>query len=468
MRKDQPNPPGGVPATAARPGETYARWAWAERAVWTERMLDALERGVQGGRWHSLSDKVWRPENLAVAWEQVRKNKGAPGADRVTLGGYERQKERNLADLHTSLRDGTYRPGTILRKHIPKPGRPGQTRPLGIPGVRDRIVQTALRNVLEPIFERTFAEHSYGFRPKRGAKDALRRVQALIGIGYTHVVDADLKAYFDTIPHESLMAAVSEQVADRTVLALVRSFLRQPVLDGDATVVPEVGTPQGAVISPLLANIYLTPLDHLMAREGFEMVRYADDFVILCRTAEEARRALDVVRTWTASAGLTLHPEKTRLVDLNFGGYFDFLGYRFRRQDCEVTPKNKDRLRDRVRELTPRNSGIATGTIVAKLNAVLRGWHEYFKHGHKAAFVRLDQFVRQRLRAVLWRRQKRKGMPSAHANHMWPNAFFAKLGLVSLVEARALAVQSVRAANLRPESRVREIRPHGSEGGEAG
>lgn len=212
MRKDQPNPPGGVPATAARPGETDARWAFFERAVWTERMLDALERGVQGGRWHSLSDKVWRPENLAAAWEQVRKNKGAPGADRVTLGGYERQKERNLADLHASLRDGTYRPGAILRKHIPKPGRPGQTRPLGIPGVRDRIVQTALRNLLEPIFERTFAEHSYGFRPERG--------------------DADLKAYFDTIPHEPLMAAVSEHVADRTVLALVRSFLQQPVRDG--------------------------------------------------------------------------------------------------------------------------------------------------------------------------------------------------------------------------------------------
>ena len=443
MRKDQSNLPGGVPATAARPGETYARWAWVERAVWTERMLDALERGVQGGRWHSLVDKVWRPENLAAAWEQVRRNKGAPGADRVTLGGYERQKERNLADLHASLRDGTYRPGTILRKHIPKPGRPGQTRPLGIPGVRDRIVQTALRNVLEPIFEVGFAEHSYGFRPRRGAKDALRRVRQLLDDGYTIVVDADLKSYFDTIPHERLLARVRERVTDGRVLALTEGFLSAGVMDGLETWTPDAGTPQGGVISPLWSNIYLNPLDHQMAQGGWQMVRYADDFVILCRTLEEAERALEAVKDWTANAGLTLHPDKTRLVDLSGeGAFFDFLGYRFQKSRHLVTPKARQRVHDRVRELTPRNSGNSLETVIKRLNATLRGWFEYFKHGPKNVMRDLDQRVRTRLRAILWKRNKRPGFPGPLAKRQWTNAYFEAAGLLSLQATRAAIVSA--------------------------
>lgn len=421
---------------------------WVERAVWTDRMLDALERGVQGGKWYILMDKVQNPKNLEAAWEQVRRNKGAPGADKVSIRLFERQKERNLADLHESLRSGLYRPGAILRKHIPKPGKSGETRPLGIPGVRDRIVQTALRNVLEPIFEKTFAEHSYGFRPERGAKDALRWVQRLLDEGYTHVVDADLKAYFDTIPHGLLMAEVKKLIADKKVLALLDAFLHQPVLDGEERTVPAAGTPQGAVISPLLSNLYLTPFDHLMAQEGFEMVRYADDFVILCRSAAEARRALEVVKRWTASAGLTLHPEKTRLVSLEDGGHFDFLGYRFHQQGHDVAPKSRTRFRDRIRELTPRKSGTSTQGIVKALNRTLRGWVEYFKHARATGLQRFDEFVRRRFRCILWRRSGRHGMATRHANRLWPNAFLAELGLVSIVEARALAFQSARAANL--------------------
>ena len=447
MKEGPTTPPGGVPATAARPGEPRPGWEWVERTVWTDRMLDALERGVQGGKWHSLIDKVWSPGSLAAAWGQVRRNQGSPGADGVRIELFERQEEQNLADLHESLRNGAYRPGVILRKHIPKPGKPGETRPLGIPGVRDRVVQTALRNVLEPIFEREFAEHSYGFRPGRGAKDALRRVKALIREGYTHVVDADLKAYFDTIPHEPLMEQVRERVADRKVLDLLKALLRQPVLDGEQRTVPEQGTPQGSVISPLLANLYLTPLDRLAVREGFEMVRYADDFVILCRSSEEAQQALETVQGWTASVGLTLHPDKTRLAHLEEGEFFDFLGYRFRDRRANVSPKSQSRFKDRIRERTPRSSGSSSQKIVAILNRMLSGWFEYFKHGAKTTLERLDTFVRQRLRAILWVRSKRRGMPSRHSNHLWPTPFFARLGLVSLAEARAAAIQSARAAN---------------------
>src|SRR5882724_3465391 len=197
-----------------------------------------------------------------------------------------------------------------------------------VPTVRDRVVQTALRMVLDPIFERDFAAHSYGFRPKRGCKDALRRVVELLKAGYVHIVDVDLKSYFDTIPQDRLLALVGQKVADGRVMALIKSFLEQGVLDGDQEWVPEEGTPQGAVISPLLSNIYLDPLDHLMAERGFEMVRYADDFVVMCRSEGEAAAALAEVQRWTASAGLTLHPTKTRLVNAPEEG-FDFLGYRF-------------------------------------------------------------------------------------------------------------------------------------------
>jgi RNA-directed DNA polymerase len=448
VKEETTNPPGGVPATAARPGEARPLWGWVERSVWTDRMLDALERGVQGGKWHSLIDKVYAPKNLEAAFRRVRRNRGAPGVDRVTIGQFEGQKERNLADLHESLRSGLYRPGDIRRKHIPKKGKPGETRPLGVPGVRDRVVQTALRNVLEPICEKTFAERSFGFRPKRGQKDALRIVQRLLNEGYTFVVDADLKGYFDTIPHDLLMAEVEKLIADRKVLGLIKAFLMQPVLDDGARTVPGEGTPQGAVISPLLSNLYLSPLDHLMAREGFEMVRYADDFVILCKSAAEAQRALETVRGWTAGAGLKLHPEKTRLVSLGDGGHFDFLGYRFHQRGRDVAPKSGTSFRDRIRELTPRGSGASMQRIVQTVNRTVRGWFEYFKHARAAGLQRFDQFVRQRLRSILWRRSKRRGMPSELANRLWQLPFFADLGLVSIMEARVKAIRSARAVKL--------------------
>ena len=238
-----------VPARAKRARETMLRWGWVEPTVWTERMLTALDEGVKGGRWFSLIDKVHPDRNLLAAFSRVAANDGAAGVDHVNVTMFADRLDAELVVLSDALRTGTYRPQAIRRHWIPKPGSQ-EGRPLGIPTVRDRVVQTALRHVLEPIFERDFAPRSYGFRPGKGCKDALRRVAELLHEGYTHVVDADLKSYFDTIPHDRLLALVAEKVSDGKVLSLIDAFLRQGVLDGLAEWTPEQGTPQGAVITP--------------------------------------------------------------------------------------------------------------------------------------------------------------------------------------------------------------------------
>jgi len=257
-------------------GETCSRWEWMERSVWTERMLKALETGVKGGVWFSLMDKVYRRRILEKAFAKVRANGGSAGVDHVTVKRFEANLEEELEKLHVSLKSGSYRPSGIRRKYIDKPGSREQ-RPLGIPTVRDRVVQTALRMVLEPIFEETFADSSYGFRPGRGCKDALREVMKKLQSGHYWVVDADIRSYFDRISHQQLMEKVRQRVADGRVLELIESFLKQDVLETLRHWIPERGCPQGAVISPLLANIYLNALDHEMQRQGLEMVRYADD-----------------------------------------------------------------------------------------------------------------------------------------------------------------------------------------------
>src|SRR4029077_18401607 len=287
MTKSAEEQPEAVPARATRAGELLLRWGWVEPTGWTDRMLTALEQGVKGGKWFSLIDKVHPQRTLRAAFSQVAANKGAAGVDHVTVTMFEERLEENLKTLSEDLRTGRYRPQQIRRHLIPKPGTK-EKRPLGIPTVRDRVVQTALQMVLEPIFERDFAEHSYGFRPGRGCKDALRRVDQLLKDGYTYIVDADLKSYFDTIPHDRLMTLVGQKISDGRMLTLIEQFLKQGVLDAMREWTAEMGSPQGAVISLLLSNIYLNPLDHEMARSGFEMVRYADDFVILCRNPDEA------------------------------------------------------------------------------------------------------------------------------------------------------------------------------------
>jgi RNA-directed DNA polymerase len=301
-----------------------------------------------------------------------------------------------------------------------------------------------VRNVLEPIFERDFAAHSYGFRPGRGCKDALRQVEALLRQGYHFVVDADLKSYFDTIPHEQLMARLREKIADTAVLTLVDSFLHQRVMDTVQGWTPETGTPQGAVLSPLLSNMFLDPLDHLMAGAGIAMVRYADDFVILCQTEAEALEALRLVQRWTACAGLSLHPTKTRIVDASAPGGFDFLGYHFERGMRWPRTKSLKKLKDSVRGKTKRTSGHSLSAIIVDLNRTLSGWFEYFKHSHKPTFGPLDRWIRMRLRSILRKRRGGRGRGRGSDHQRWPNAFFAKHGLYFLTAAHAAACQSAR------------------------
>jgi len=435
-------------------GEAQACWVWVEPAVWTERMLAALETGVQGGVWFSLIDKVTSLRGLRAAWGQVRRKQGSGGVDRETIDQFEREAESRLSKLSEHLKEGRYQPLPVRRVYIPKPD--GRKRPLGIPAVRDRIVQGALRNVLEPIFEWEFCEHSYGFRPGRGAKDALRRVDGQLKDGYRYVVDADLKSYFDTIPHDRLLAMIRQRVADGRVLALVKSFLNQSVLEAMQEWKPTEGTPQGGVISPLLANIYLHPLDKLMRDQGFEMTRYADDFVVLCRTAEECSGALEMIRAWVTEAGLTLHAEKTRIVDMNEPGGFDFLGYHFERGHRVPRAKSLEKLKETVRAKTRRTSGHSLSKIITDLNGTLRGWFGYFQHSRYWVFQELDRWIRMRLRSILRRRQGRRGRGRGSDHQRWPNAYFAEQGLFSMMTAYALARQPYK--DHRPESRMRETR----------
>jgi RNA-directed DNA polymerase len=410
--------------------------------VWTERMLSALANGVKGGKWFSLMDKVFAPATLALAWTKVRANKGAAGVDGQSVKRFAAKADIYLLELSTALREGTYRPQAVKRVEIPKGD--GRTRPLGIPTVKDRIVQQAVRLVIEPIFEHEFAEASYGFRPGRGCHDALREVDRLVKAGYVHVVDADLESYFNSIPHEALMARIEARISDGRVLDLIRGWLTADILSGLERWTPMQGSPQGAVISPLLANIYLDPLDRLMADRGYRMVRYADDFVILCRAREEALTALDIVRAWTDQAGLTLHPAKTHVGDCRLPGQgFEFLGYRFEAGRRLVRKKSLAKLKDSIRAKTARNRGDSLKVVIADLNPMLRGWFGYFKQAHPATFSALDGFIRRRLRSMLLKQKKKSHFGiGTLISKTWPNAYFADLGLFTLKTAWASARQS--------------------------
>jgi RNA-directed DNA polymerase len=404
-------------------------------------MLDALQKGVRGGKWHTLHDKVYNRSNLFAASLAVLGNKGAAGIDHQRVEEFEANHVEELDRLMEDLRTGKYQPHAVKRVWIPKPGSTEQ-RPLGIPTVRDRVVQTALLNVLEPIFDIAFSEHSYGFRKGRGCHHALERVEKLLNAGYTYVVDADLKGYFDTIPKDRLLARVGERVSDRGILGLVEKLLDQEVMDGLTEFTPEKGTPQGAVISPLLANLYLNPLDHLMAESGFAMTRYADDFVILCRSREEADRALGKIKQWVEENGLLLHPTKTKVVDSRTDG-FDFLGYTFRDRLRLPREKSLAKLKDSVRSKTKRTHGFSLTWIVGSLNATLQGWFGYFRHCHGSVYKDVDGWVRMRLRSILRRRAGRRGRGRGLDNQRWPNAYFAECGLYSLKTAHMRMLQSL-------------------------
>ena len=426
-------------------GQIQSRWGWVERAVWNERMLEALATGVRGGKWHSLYDKVYRPSNLTAAWKRVEANRGGGGVDQMSIADFARNAEERLTTLSETLRIGTYKPLPVRRTWIPKPGSSEQ-RPLGIPTIVDRIVQTALRNVLEPIFEQEFDAGSYGFRPKRGCQDALEEIERLLAAGYHDVVDVDVRKYFDSIPYQGLMNEVAKRIADGKVLGLIEAYLHQGVLEGMKLWKPETGTPQGAVMSPLLANVYLHPVDTTMRQAGYALIRYADDMVVMCRTREEAEGALMKLRELLEVRGLQLHPDKTRLAHLMVKPGFQFLGYEFYDKYRDPRRSSKDKLHAAVRSKTKLTNGNSLAVLIPSLNATLRGWYNYFKYCSASSFAwkEVDQRVRFRLRAMLDKRRKRGRKPRrgrGHAHIRWPNAYFTELGLFSLVSSLKLVRQ---------------------------
>ena len=365
---------------------------------------------------------------------------GKEDACECSVGYFAKDSEQRLLAVNEQLKQGTYQPQAIRRVYIPKPGS-SEERPLGIPTVTSRVVESALKVVIEPIFEREFAPSSYGFRPGRGCKDALREVEKQMREGRSHVVDVDIKGYFDNIPHEALMELVRERVADGKVLGLIEAFLKQGVLEDGIVTEPVSGSPQGGIISPLLANIYLNPLDWLLEGLGLKSVRYADDIVVLASTATEATGALETIEKWMKGAGLKLHPEKTRVVDMNeAGACFEFLGYRFERSRRGkllklVRPKSKQKLRANLRKPTKRCNKHSMEAIAKRINPTLRGWYGYFKHARADELSAIDGWVRMRLRSILRKRRKGKGRGRGSDHHRWPNRYFENLGLFSLKRA---------------------------------
>lgn len=454
MTHDPKQNPAQVPVLAMPTGEADPS-GWVERSVWTERMVGCLRRGgPEGGKWFSLHDKVFARKTLEAGFARVLANRGAPGIDGVTVDVFGERLTIEIERLHAAWRAGTYRPDAVKRAWIPKPGS-AERRPLGIPTVRDRVVQAALRSVLEPIFESDFHGNSYGFRPGRSAQQAAGVVLGHLQAKRLVVVDVDLQAYFDSIPHARMLEAVRRRVTDGRVLDLIGQFLEAGVLEDGELTTPEAGTPQGGVISPLLANIYLDGLDQQMASRGWVMVRYADDFVILCHTAEEAARALADVQTWTAQAGLTLHPTKTRIVDLGQpGGWFDFLGYRFKRHDKDgafrilrlIRDKSLAQARDAIRAATPRNTGDSLTDIVRHVNRWIQGWFAYFRSIHRSIHHDLDSMLRRRLRSILAQRHGFSRWGRGLAHQRWPNAYFDRQGLLSLEQAHVGYLHSCKKA----------------------
>lgn len=421
----------------------------AERGVWTEPMLAALEGGMREHKWFSLIDKVYSGRTLELAWQKVRLNAGVCGVDGITIEHFGKDSKARLLAVREHLSKGSYQPKPVKRAWIPKPGST-EKRPLGVPTVADRVVQTALRMAIEPVFESRFHPHSYGFRPGRGCKDALREVWRLLQSGHTHVVEIDIRKFFDNIPHDKLMKRVRERIADGRVLRLIEGFLKQGVMDGSSLEEAKDGTPQGGVISPLLANIYLDPLDWKVSESGFKMVRYADDMVVLCPSPKEAQRALDIIGGWMEQAGLELNGEKSHAVDMNQpGNFFEFLGYRFKLSKMNkllklIKPKSKQKLRDSIKPLTKRCNGKSIEAICQSLNPKLKGWYGYFKNARATELQSVDQWVRTRLRSVLRKRIGLRGRGRGADHQRWPNHYFTALGLFSLEDA-----QKVERANLR-------------------
>ncbi len=437
------NQPTKAPATDKPGGEDLWQRYGAEREVWSESMLTALhERRVRGNRWFSLVDKVPAMRTLEAAWSKVKANAGSGGVDGVNIAHFPKDWQKRLPAVNGRLREGSYHPSAVKRVYIPEAGSPGK-RPPGIPTVRDRVVQGALKMVIEPIYEREFAPNSYGFRPGRGCKDDLREVERHPREGKCHVVDVDIKGYFDAVDHGTLMELAGERVSDSKVPGLIEAFPKQGIMEDGVETASAGGSPQGGLISPLLANIYLNPLDWLLLGLGLKSVRHADDIVVLAENAGQAKAALETIGKWTEKARLELHPGKTRTVDMSLPqAHFDFPGYRFLRTGKGkllrlVRPKSEKKQRDEIRKRTKRCNANSMGHIIKNVNKVLAGWYGHYKHISVHALSRYDGWIRMRLRSILRKRHKGQGRGRGKDHFRWPNRYFGELGLFSLEQAKA-------------------------------
>jgi len=398
------------------------------------RLSDYLRLEGQKQKVHSLVDKVYSRKNLMLAWERVRANQGAGGTDGISVEVFEANLEDNLERLHRELRDGTYQPQPVRRIEIPKRGSPGKTRPLGIPSVYDRVCQQAMVNRLEPIFEEVFDPSSFGYRKGRKTADALSKIWREVEAGNEWIVDADLKDYFGSVDHEKLMALIGKQVADGRVLKLIQHTLTAGYQEEGRRHETPRGTPQGGVVSPLLSNILLTPFDKEMRRQGYQLTRWADDWVVTCRTRAEAEHALARAEKILEQLGVTLNREKTRIVHVAHG--FEFLGFKIKRgqrqfklsrdriksnlnrQNLYAVPAQKavDRFKDQIRALTKRRVPLRMGELINTINPIIRGWGNYFCRSHvRKLFHQLDGWIVRRLwshRAKRWRNSGWKHYPT--------------------------------------------------------